>query len=73
MLHVKFGFGWPSDFRTEEFEYYGNIHVYCPEKGLDEPMGSVYFSESLIFSPTAHFHHDFSFKWHFNSFPHSNA
>ena len=36
------------------FEYYGNIHVYCPGVGAYEPLGSNFFSESLIFSPTAH-------------------
>ena len=33
----------------------------------------IFFSESLIFSPTAHFLQDFHFKWHFKSFPYSNA
>ena len=51
------------------FEYYGNIHVYCPGVGADEPLGSIFFSESLIFSPTAHLLQDF----HFKSFPYSNA
>ena len=55
------------------FEYYGNIHVYCPGVGADEPLGSNFFSESLIFSPTAHFLQDFYFKCHFKSFPYSNA
>ena len=36
------------------FEYYGNIHVYCPGVGAYELLGTI-FSESLIFSPTAHF------------------
>ena len=44
------------------FEYYGNIHVYCPGVGAYEPLGSIFFSESLIFSPTAHFLQDFYFK-----------
>ena len=35
--------------------------------------GVQFFSESLIFSPTAHFLQDFHFKLHFKSFPHSNA
>ena len=43
----------------KRFEYYGNIHVYCPGVGADEPLQSI-FSESLIFSPTAHFLQDFS-------------
>ena len=44
------------------FEYYGNIHVYCPGVGAYELMGSSFFSESLIFSPTAIFLQDFHFK-----------
>ena len=43
------------------FEYYGNIHVYCPGVGAYEPFGP-FFSESLIFSPTAHFLQDFHLK-----------
>ena len=39
------------------FEYYGDIHVYCPGVGAYEPLGS-FFSEPLIFSPTAHFLQD---------------
>ena len=50
------------------FEYYGNIHVYCPGVGADEPLGSNFF-QNQIFSPTAHFLQDF----HFKSFPYSNA
>ena len=55
------------------FEYYGNIHVYCPGVGAYELLGSNFFSESLIFSQSAHFLQDFHFKRHFKSFPHSNA
>ena len=40
------------------FAYYGNIHVYCPVLGAYEPLGPIVFSESLIFSPTAHFLQD---------------
>ena len=43
------------------FEYYGNIHVYCPEVGADEPLGYNLFSESLIFSLSAHFMQNFPF------------
>ena len=35
--------------------------------------GVIFFSESLNFSPTAHFLQDFHLKGHFKSFPHSNA
>ena len=62
MLHIKFGFDSPSGSEEKMFEYYGNIHVYCPGVGADEPLGSIFFSESLIFSPTAHFLQDFHFK-----------
>ena len=56
------------------FENYDNIQVYCPGVGADEPLpGAQFFSESLIFSPTAHFLQDFFFKWHFKSFSHSIA
>ena len=44
------------------FEYYGNTHVYCPWVGANEPLGSNVFSESLIFSPVAHFLQVFSIK-----------
>ena len=54
------------------FEYYGNIHVYCPGVGAYEPLGPL-FSESLIFSHTTHFLQDFHLKLLFKSFPHSNA
>ena len=59
----------------KRFEYNGNIHVYCRGVGAHEPLplGSIFFSESLIFSPTSHFLQDFHFKLHFKSFPHSNA
>ena len=62
MLHIKIGFDWPSGFRGEMFEYYGNIHVYCTGVGAYELLGTNFFSESLIFSPTAHFLQDFHFK-----------
>ena len=55
------------------FEYYGNIHVYCPGVWAYEPLGPFSFSESLIFSPTTHFLQDFHLKLLFKSFPHSNA
>ena len=43
MLHIKFGFDWPSGFREELFEYYGHIHVYSPGAGADNPLGPKYF------------------------------
>ena len=55
------------------FEYYGNIHVYSPGVGPDKPLGPIFFSQSLIFSPTDHFLQDFHLKLLFKSFPHSNA
>ena len=29
------------------FEYHGNIHVYCPGVGADEPLGSIFFQNHL--------------------------
>ena len=49
------------------------IYMYsAPGWGHMSSWGPI-FSESVIFSPTAHFLQDFNFKWHFKSFPHSNA
>ena len=55
MLHIKFGFNWPSGFM---FEYNGNIHIYCPGLGHMGTWVQLFFLESLIFSPTAHFLQD---------------
>ena len=43
MIHIKFGFDWPSGFREEMFEYYGHTHVYSPGAGADNPLGPKYF------------------------------
>ena len=29
------------------FEYYGNIHVYCPGVGAYEPLGSIFFFRKI--------------------------
>ena len=47
--------------------------MYIAPGGGGWAPGAQFFSESLIFSPTAHFLQDFSFKWQFNNFSHSNA
>ena len=49
MLRIKFGCVCQvvSD---EMFEYYGNMHAYCPEVGADEPLGSIFSSHE----PKAH-------------------
>ena len=47
MLHIKFGFDWPSTFTVSEkkmFEYYGHIHVYNPGAGADNPLRTYLFS-----------------------------
>ena len=31
------------------FEYYGNIHAYCPGVGADEPLGSNFLNQSIGF------------------------
>ena len=50
------------------------IYMYiAPGWGQMSPWGPFFFSESLIFGPTAHFLQDFHFKLHFKSFPYSNA
>ena len=55
------------------FEYYGDIHVYCPGMGTDQALGSKCFQNHK-----SSFHVPISFKF-FSSdviltiFPHSNA
>ena len=63
MFHIKFGLNWPSVSEEKMFEYFGNIHVhvYYPGVGAYEPLGR-FFSESLIFTLTAHFMQDFHLK-----------
>ena len=73
MLHINLALIGQAVSEEKTFEYYGNIHVYCTVVGAHEPLGSIFFSESLIFSPTSYFLQDFHFKLHFKSFPHSNA
>ena len=73
MLHIKFGFDWPSGFRGEDVWILWRYTCILPRSGGTWAPGVQFFSESLIFSPTAHFLQDFHFKWHFKSFPHSNA
>ena len=63
MFHIKFGFDWPSGSRGEDVWLLWQI----------SPWGVFVLSESSIFSPTALFLHNFSFKRHFYSFPHSKA
>ena len=45
LLHIKFGFDWPSSFRKKMFEYFGHKHVYSPGAGADNPIGPKYFHE----------------------------
>ena len=40
MLHIKFGFDWPSGFREEDVCH---THVYSPGAGADNPLGPKYF------------------------------
>ena len=42
MLHIKALIGQAVS-EKKMFEYYGNIHVYYPWVGADEPMGSIFF------------------------------
>ena len=73
MLHIKFRFDWPSGFRGEDVWILWRYTCILPRGGGGWAPGAQFFSESLIFSPTAHFLQDFSFKWQFNNFSHSNA
>ena len=74
MLPIKFGLIGQVVSEKKTFEYFCNIHVYCPGVGADQPLGSnFFFSELPTFSPFAHFLQDLPFKRHFNNFPHSNA
>ena len=41
MLHIKFGL--IGHAVSEMFEYYGNIHVYCPGVGPYKPLGPTFF------------------------------
>ena len=54
------------------FDYYGNMYI-DPGWGQTSTWGPFFFSESLIFSPFAHFLQAFLFKLHLDYFPHSNA
>ena len=72
MLHIKFGFDWPS-VSEKMFEYYGHIHVYSTGAGADNPLGPKYFhkhkSSIHLLIPSK-----FSaIKWQFPIFSHSNA
>ena len=67
MLHIKFGFDWPSGLALigqavseEMFEYIYTCIL--PWVGGICAHGVQFFSESLIFSPTVHFLQDFHFK-----------
>ena len=42
MLHTKFGLIGQA-VSEKIFEYYGNIHVYCPKMGADLPLGYINF------------------------------
>ena len=55
------------------FEYYGDIHVYCPGMGAYGPLGSNVFSESLQFSTIAISCKVFTSNDFLTVFPNSNA
>ena len=42
MLHIKFGFDWPSGLEKKIFKYYGHIHVYSPGVGADNPLRTFF-------------------------------
>ena len=43
LLHMLFGFDWPSGFGKEGVEENGYIHVYSPGVGADNPLGLLFF------------------------------
>ena len=47
MLHIKFGFIGQAVSEKKMFEYYGNIHAYCPGVGAYEPLESLVFQNNL--------------------------
>ena len=54
------------------FEYYGNVQVYCPGVGADEPLGSIFFQNHQYSDLLPISCKIFTLK-HFKNFPHSNA
>ena len=64
------GFDWPSGFREKIFEYYVDIHLYCPRVGADRPIGSIFKNHissvhlpiSLMFFSSNDFLTNFPFK-----------
>ena len=70
MLHIKFDLDWPSGFRREESLNIMEIYMYIgPGWGHMSPWIPFLFSESLIFSPTAHFLQDFFLRDILKVFP----
>ena len=43
MLHIKLALIGQVVSEEKMFEYYGNIHVYCPGVGAYEPLGPFFF------------------------------
>ena len=74
MLHIKFGFILIGRAVSEKmFENYGQIHVYSPGAGADNPLVSFFFHK---YKSSVHLHTPSNFP-PFNYilliFPHSNA
>ena len=72
MLHIKFGFDWPSGFREE---YYGHIHLQyiAPGQGQTTPWEHFFFFFININILSIYPFQDLPLKSHLNNFPHSNA
>ena len=45
---MKFGFDWPKGFRENTFENIGQIHVFSPGSGADNPLGYYFFINTII-------------------------
>ena len=45
---MKYGLDWPSGLEKKMFENNGYVHVYSPGAGADNPLGSIFFINSII-------------------------
>ena len=67
MLPTKFGL--IGQAVSEIFEYYGNIHVYCPGARADQPLGSKVYFRFIYLQSICPFSANFPFKCFFYNFP----
>ena len=73
ILHIKFGFDWPSGFRAVDICILWSCRVYSPGAGADNPLGTFFFYKHKYSVYIAHCLQVLPLKSYFNNFPHSNA